>query len=92
MYSPIFVKQTGEHKDTEFLLAYQDYVYRDWVSAYNSGITLEEKLGVLYGFSFKGGVMDLDEAKAVKAKLEDVKVLLLSGPLFQEVVERVENG
>jgi len=85
-YAPVFIKE-GQ----KFLLAYEQATSEQWLDAYSGGSELESNIGARYNFKFSGEIVDLDTAKVVIANLGDLGVLLVSGPLYDEVVERAAN-
>lgn len=82
--APVFKRESNK-----FLIAYRDYVCNEWLSAYSLGVDLAVEHGMNNHFVFDGEIADLDYTKGVKATLGDIKVLLIAGPLFDEIEERV---
>jgi hypothetical protein len=83
MYAPIFHDQGGN----AFLLAYKDILAETVQGAQDIGERLEDATGVQYGFSFSGETQDMQTVRAVEAKIKDLKVVVISGPLFEKAVE-----
>lgn len=83
MYAPIFNDESGN----SFLLAYKDVMAETEEEAKDIGERIEDATGVQYGFLFSGNLQDMKTVRAVEGKLKDLAIVIVSGPVFDQVAK-----
>jgi hypothetical protein len=79
MYTPVM--ERGENK---FCLSYKNLMKKSWLEAYLLGFDLANKYGTSNDFHYDGVILKADTTRGVVATLNDLRITLVEGPLFEE--------
>ena len=79
MWTPVM-----ERGGNKFALSYKNLMRKNWLDAYLLGYELVVRYGTSNDFRYEGVILRADTTRGVVATLNDLRITLIEGPMFEE--------